>query len=104
MDLLEILERIRKKDAVAFDELMNRYGSKVYKRLLAQLGDRELADEAFKKTMLDFYDSMSRAEGEDEPPARTNDTARLHAQLDAELQAERRAASASSVTSSEKRA
>ena len=44
------------------------------------------------------------AEGDDEPPARTNDTARLHAQLDAELQAEREAASASSATSSEKRA
>ena len=40
----------------------------------------------------------------DEPPARTNDTARLHAQLDAELQAEREAVSASSATSSEKRA
>lgn len=60
-------------------------------------------DEPQWKMLEQIFDKIM-AEGDDEPPARTNDTARLHAQLDAELQAERRAASASSVTSSEKRA
>lgn len=56
-------------------------------------------DEPQWKMLEQIFDKIM-AEGDDEPPARTNDTARLHAQLDAELQAERRAASASSVTSS----
>lgn len=60
-------------------------------------------DEPQWKMLEQIFDKIM-AEGDDEPPARTNDTARLHAQLDAELQAEREAASASSVTSSEKRA
>lgn len=60
-------------------------------------------DEPQWKMLEQIFDKIM-AEGDDEPPARTNDTARLHAQLDAELQAERRAASASSATSSEKRA
>lgn len=60
-------------------------------------------DEPQWKMLEQIFDKIM-AEGDDEPPARTNDAARLHAQLDAELQAERRAASASSVTSSEKRA
>ena len=60
-------------------------------------------DEPQWKMLEQIFDKI-RAEGDDEPPARTNDTARLHAQLDAELQAEREAVSASSATSSEKRA
>ena len=60
-------------------------------------------DEPQWKMLEQIFDRIM-TEGDDEPPARTNDTARLHAQLDAELQAEREAASASSVTSSEKRA
>jgi len=60
-------------------------------------------DEPQWKMLEQIFDKIM-AEGDDEPPARTNDTARLHAQLDAELQAEREAASASSATSSEKRA
>lgn len=60
-------------------------------------------DEPQWKMLEQIFDKIM-AEGDDEPPARTNDTARLHAQLDAELQAEREAVSASSATSSEKRA
>lgn len=60
-------------------------------------------DEPQWKMLEQIFDKIM-AEGDDDPPARTNDTARLHAQLDAELQAEREAASASSATSSEKRA
>ena len=60
-------------------------------------------DEPQWKMLEQIFDKIM-AEGDDEPPARTNDTARLHAQLDAELQAEREAASASSATSSEKKA
>ena len=60
-------------------------------------------DEPQWKMLEQIFDRIM-TEGDDEPPARTNDTARLHAQLDAELQAEREAASASSATSSEKRA
>ena len=60
-------------------------------------------DEPQWKMLEQIFDKIM-AEGDDEPPARTNDTARLHAQLDAELQAEREAVSASSATSSEQRA
>ena len=60
-------------------------------------------DEPQWKMLEQIFDKIM-AEGDDEPPARTNDTARLHAQLDAALQAEREAVSASSATSSEKRA
>lgn len=60
-------------------------------------------DEPQWKMLEQIFDKIM-AEGDDEPPARTNDTARLHAQLDAELQAEREAASASSATSFEKKA
>ena len=60
-------------------------------------------DEPQWKMLEQIFDRIM-TEGDDEPPARTNDTARLHAQLDAELQAEREAASASSATSFEKKA
>lgn len=65
MDSLEMLRKINNKDADAFNEFMNTYGMRVYSRLLRQLGDKTLADEAFKKTMLEFFDAVSHYEGDD---------------------------------------
>lgn len=65
MDSLEMLRKINNKDADAFNEFMNTYGMRVYSRLLRQLGDKTLADEAFKKTMLEFFDTVSHYEGDD---------------------------------------
>lgn len=65
MDSLELLRKIKNKDTDAFDELMNRYGMSVYSRLLKQFGDRQAADDAFKRTMLEFYSFIEGLEGED---------------------------------------
>ena len=65
MNSLNLLDRIKDKDSEAFNDLMKVYGKRVYVRLLNQLGDRELADKAFKKTMLEFYESISKSEADD---------------------------------------
>ena len=55
------------------------------------------------KMLEQIFDKIM-AEGDKEPPAPIDNPSRLRAQLEAEIQAERKAASASSATSSEKRA
>ena len=60
-------------------------------------------DEPQWKMLEQIFDKIM-AEGDKEPPAPIDKPSRLRAQLEAEIQAERKAASASSATSSEKRA
>lgn len=60
-------------------------------------------DEPQWKMLEQIFDKIM-AEGDKEPPAPIDNPSRLRAQLEAEIQAERKAASASSATSSEKRA
>lgn len=62
---MELLDRVRARDKDAFEELMNEYGAKLYARLLSRLGDRALADKAFKETMIDFFRLLSREDCED---------------------------------------
>ena len=65
MDTNSLLERIRSKDRDAFMQLMQTYGRGLYTRLLNQLGDKVLADAAFKETLVGFYNALVRSEGED---------------------------------------
>ena len=65
MSELELLNRVKNKDREAFVEFMHKYGTKLYSKLLAKLGDRHLADAAFKETMIGFYKSLTENEGED---------------------------------------
>lgn len=60
-------------------------------------------DEPQWKMLEQIFDKIM-AEGDNEPPAPADESSRLRAQLEAEIQAERKAASVSSATSSEKRA
>lgn len=62
---LELLNRIKGRDREAFVELMRKYGASLYSRMLSKLGDRQLADAAFKETMVGFYKSLTENEGED---------------------------------------
>ena len=65
MSDLELLNRIKGKDREAFVELMRKYGASLYSRMLSKLGDRQLADAAFKETMVGFYKSLTENEGDD---------------------------------------
>lgn len=65
MDTNSLLERIRSKDRDAFMQLMQTYGRGLYTRLLNQLGDKVLADAAFKETLVGFYNALVHSEGED---------------------------------------
>lgn len=62
---MELLDRVKNKDREAFVEFMRSYGPKLYTRMLDKLGDRKLADAAFKETMIGFYKSLTENEGED---------------------------------------
>ena len=65
MNDLELLNRIKNKDREAFVEFMKKYGEKLYDNLLVKLGDRRLADAAFKETMIGFYKSLAENQGDD---------------------------------------
>ena len=65
MSDLELLDRVKNKDREAFVEFMRKYGAKLYSKMLSKLGDRRLADAAFKETMIGFYKSLTENEGED---------------------------------------
>lgn len=65
MSDLELLNRVKNKDRDAFVELMKKYGEKLYAKLLENLGDRRLADAAFKETMIGFYKSLTENDGDD---------------------------------------
>ena len=58
-----LLDRVSTGDREAFVQLMREYGPALYFRLLDQLGDRTLADAAFRRIMLDFYRKLT-ASGE----------------------------------------
>ena len=62
---MELLQKIKDKDREAFMQLMRLYGEKLYSRLLSSLGDRALADTAFKDALVEFYNTLSRSGGED---------------------------------------
>lgn len=62
---MELLQKIKDKDREAFMQLMRLYGEKLYSRLLSSLGDRALADAAFKDALVEFYNTLSRSGGED---------------------------------------
>lgn len=65
MNDLELLNRIKNKDREAFVEFMKKYGEALYDNLLQKLGDRRLADAAFKETMIGFYKSLTENKGDD---------------------------------------
>ena len=65
MSDLELLNRIKNKDREAFVEFMKKYGTKLYNGLMERLGDRRLADAAFKETMIGFYKSITDNDGDD---------------------------------------
>ena len=65
MTELDLLDRIKNKDRQAFVEFMRKYGAKLYSAMLSRLGDRKLADAAFKETMIGFYKSLTENDGED---------------------------------------
>lgn len=65
MDNSDLLNRIKSKDREAFLQLMQTYGKGLYSRLLSQLGDRELADAAFKETLVGFYNTLTENDGGD---------------------------------------
>lgn len=56
---LDLLNRISTGDRDAFVQLMEAYGPGLYSRLLEKLGDRSLADAAFREIMLDFHRKLS---------------------------------------------
>ena len=58
-----LLDRISTGDRDAFVQLMREYGPALYFRLLDRLGDRTLADAAFRQIMLDFHRKLT-ASGE----------------------------------------
>ena len=64
-DTNDLLNRAKQKDIDAYMQLMYMYGSKVHKRLLEQIGDRNLADAAFQKTTTGFYKMLTKNPDED---------------------------------------
>ena len=65
MDQKKLFERLKAGDTEACHEVMRTYGKRLYPRLYQRFGSRELADLAFKRTMLNFFDAVSSSEGED---------------------------------------
>ena len=65
MNTQNLVERLKDRDAEAFRELMQTYGKTLYPKLLSRLGSKELADEAFRRTMLRFYDTLTSTNGKD---------------------------------------
>lgn len=58
MDNNELLTRIKEKDKDAFLQFMQSHGEKLYYRLLSRLGDRDLADKAFRDALISFYKTL----------------------------------------------
>ena len=65
MDSQNMIEKLKSRDAASFRELMRSYGKTLYPKLLSRFGSKELADEAFRRTMLQFYDMVTETEGND---------------------------------------
>ena len=65
MDDNELLKRIKEKDKEAFVQFMHAYGEKLYSRLLLRLGDRKLADKAFREAFIGFYQTLTADDSDD---------------------------------------
>ena len=65
MDTQDLIGKLKNRDAEAFRELMRSYGKTLYPKLLDRLGSKELVDEAFRRTMLRFYDTVTGTKGND---------------------------------------
>lgn len=65
MEPYKLFSKVKNRDADAVNMLVDKYGGSLYRRLLDRLQDKELADEAFKKTVLSFFDTLDSLEGSD---------------------------------------
>lgn len=65
MDDNELLKRIKENDKEAFVQFMHAYGEKLYSRLLLRLGDRKLADKAFREAFIGFYQTLTADDSDD---------------------------------------
>ncbi|MBO4938279.1 MAG: hypothetical protein J6C98_04670 [Oscillospiraceae bacterium] len=65
MDCAELLKRIKERDMDAYLYLTNVYGLKLYNYLNSRLGDQDLVEEAFQKTLASFYESLTAQESQD---------------------------------------
>ena len=63
MEPQKLIKKIDDRDAVSI--LIGRYGSKIYARLYDRLHDKQLADEAFRKTVFSFLETVKRLESDD---------------------------------------
>lgn len=95
-------EMFRQDDEYILNKLAETYqlterGKRMIRAFLSLSNDQQEA-------IVDSVCTLARSINNNESPMPIDESTRLHAQLEAELQAERGAASASSATSSEKRA
>ena len=63
MEPQKLIKKIDDRDAVSI--LIGRYGNKIYARLYDRLRDKQLADEAFRKTVFSFLETVKRLESDD---------------------------------------
>ena len=63
MEPQKLIKKIDDRDAVSI--LIGRYGNKIYARLYEKLQDKQLADEAFRKTVFSFLETVKRLESDD---------------------------------------
>ena len=63
MEPQKLIKKIDDRDAVSI--LIGRYGNKIYARLYDRLHDKQLADEAFRKTVFSFLETVRRLESDD---------------------------------------
>ena len=65
MDNNELLIRIKEKDEDAILKFMQAHGEKLYSRLLLRLGDRSLADKAFRDAIIGFCKPLTADDSSD---------------------------------------
>lgn len=61
----DLLEKIKKHKSGAYDELLDRYGWKVYRKISEHYGDSEEAKKAFNGIMKGFCKKMSGEKSDD---------------------------------------
>ena len=65
MENNELLIRMKEKDKDAILQFMHVHGERLYSRLLLRLGDRGLADKAFRDTIIGFYRTLTAGDSND---------------------------------------
>lgn len=65
MDSMELLKRIKNRDMNAYLRLTNDYGLKLYSHLRTRLDDKDAVEEAFKRTLNSFYQSLTADDDQD---------------------------------------